>query len=53
MKPALLYIENVGTIEYIDCHYAGFHFIGYRDCKVPCNLASIQFPTSQKGSNNT
>ena len=41
------YIENAGTIKYIDGHYAEFYFIGYGDCKVPCNLASIQFPPSQ------
>ena len=34
--------EVAGTMEYIDGHDAGFYFIGYRECRVPCKLAFIQ-----------
>ena len=35
------HFENAGTIEYIDGHDAGFYFIGYRECRVPCKFAFI------------
>ena len=28
------HIKNASIIEYIDGHHAGFHFIGYRECKL-------------------
>ena len=31
--------EVAGTMEYIDGHDAGFYFIGYSECRVPCKLA--------------
>ena len=38
--------EVAGTIEYIDGHDAGFYFIGYSECRVPCKLAFIQLNTT-------
>ena len=38
--------EVAGSIEYIDGHDAGFYFIGYSECRVPCKLALIQLNTT-------
>ena len=38
--------EVAGTMEYIDGHDAGFYFIGYSECRVPCKLAFIQLNTT-------
>ena len=41
--------EVAGSIEYIDGHDAGFYFIGYSECRVPCKLAFIQLTLKGAG----